>query len=166
MFTIVYCRIQVLSYKGWFYDKFSAAIFVLLSAVMQPGGLTKRGPPPFWTPNLDPNLDLILDPNLDPNLDPILDLLKTNRPDCRTQLFGFQYHDDRLNSFSFFWLSESSILFNVLIISVSGNRIIIERHFILLQNVQFPTPRRHLEVKCLGGRWCFELIDTLYNVVH
>jgi hypothetical protein len=34
MFAIVYCKIQVLSYKGWFYDKFLAAIFVLLSAVM------------------------------------------------------------------------------------------------------------------------------------
>jgi hypothetical protein len=117
---------------------------VIENAVAVPVFVAKA---PFWTPNLDPNLD----PILHPNLDPILDLLKTNRPDCSTQLFGFQYHDDRLNSFSFFRLSESSILFNVLIISVSGNRIIIGRNFILLQNVQFPTPRRHLEVKCPGG---------------
>jgi hypothetical protein len=55
-----------------------------------------------WAPlSGPPILDPFLDPILDPNLDPILNLLKTNRPGCRTQLFGFQYHDDRLNSFSF-----------------------------------------------------------------
>ena len=35
MFAIVHCRIQVLSYKCWLYNKFLAAIFVLLSAVSE-----------------------------------------------------------------------------------------------------------------------------------